>query len=170
MKHPTDQLARLVSGDLHEPRLSDVRAHLRTCPQCQAAYDRLEAVEARLRALPRLGASPDFMQQLQTRIAQVPPVPAHSRLWLPLTAIVVGMLALALSFGDLQQLLNTEALPPWTDLNAWLAWLQQISTTVTVTLAVGMCSLAVGCVLLLRLFAAALPTGTATDAYDSVLA
>ncbi len=170
MKHSTDQLARLVSGDLHEPRLSDVRAHLRTCAQCQAAYDRLEALEARLRALPRLGASPDFMQQLQTRIAQTPPVPARPHPWAPLAVIVVGMLALARSFGDLQQMLNTAALPPWTDLNAWRVWLEQISAAVTITLAIGMCALAVGCVLLLRSFAAALPTGTATDTYDPVLA
>jgi len=170
MKHPTDQLARLVSGDLHEPRLSDVRAHLRTCAHCQAAYDRLEAVEARLRAQPRLAASPDFMQQLQTRIAQAPPMPARPRPWAPLAAIFVGVLALALSFGDLQQLANTAMLPPWTDLNGWLVWLEQISATVTITLVVGMCALAVGCVLALRSFAAAVPPSTASDVYDRVLA
>lgn len=169
MKHPSDELARLISGDLREPRASAVRAHVRECAHCQAAYDRLEAVEVRLRALPRLAPPPDFMLHLQARIAQAPPAPVRSRPWAPLGAFFIGVLALALSFGDLQRLFNA-ALPSWTDLNGWWALLQQSSADISVTLAVGMCALAVGCVLLVRSFAVTLPPPHASNARDRALA
>ena len=150
MKHPTHELMRLLSGDLHGSPAETVRTHLRHCSICQSEYDRLEALERRLHALPRLVPPRDFVQQVQTRIAHVPPLPARPHWRLPLLALLVGLAITALSLGDVALLVDGVALPAWSDMNGWVAWLDHLSMQLTLTLTIGMCALTVGCLLLIR--------------------
>jgi hypothetical protein len=159
MKHPTNELVRLIGGDLPLSDATPVREHLHRCIVCQAEYDRLEALEAQLHALPRLIPAPDFVAQVQTRIAHAPARLARPRWWVPALAMLIGALVLVPSGNDLLAVLgaSTASLPVWSDLNGWLFWLQQLGMHVTLALIVGGCVLTVGCLLVIGTTVRALP-------------
>lgn len=63
-----DQLVALREPGL-EPGLSAARAHLETCPLCQAEAARLDQRSARLKALPSLRPARDQWPMLQQKLA-----------------------------------------------------------------------------------------------------
>ncbi len=63
-----EQLIQL-RGPATDPGTGDARAHLDTCPACQAELDRLHQRVARLRALPSMRPARDAWPSVRTRVA-----------------------------------------------------------------------------------------------------
>ncbi|MEM7586485.1 MAG: zf-HC2 domain-containing protein [Acidobacteriota bacterium] len=109
-----DRLEDYVDGELEEPWLSAIAAHLETCSNCRAEHRLAVAVQAELRALPELDAPASVLDQVlaaestQTSRSVLPwrrasPVSPRGPLRQALLAAAVlatAVLAWALILGD----------------------------------------------------------------------
>ena len=63
-EHYQQQISQLLDGELPPEQVQTLRAHLRTCPECQRVYDGFLALQAAVRdaaaapARPRKGPGP----------------------------------------------------------------------------------------------------------------
>ena len=57
-EHYQQQISQLLDGELPPEQVQTLRAHLRTCPECQRVYDGFLALQAAVRdaaAAPQIG-------------------------------------------------------------------------------------------------------------------
>ncbi|MBA3947362.1 MAG: zf-HC2 domain-containing protein [Herpetosiphonaceae bacterium] len=148
MQHPERELYELAEGELTGNVAAETYAHLRTCPACQATFERLTSLHARLTALPQLQPSPALAQAVHLRIRALPRPGARPHWRVAGLIFAVGLLALLPSLDVLLGLFDDSVhLPAFTDWSGWFVWLEQLSANVEATLVVGLCAVAVACIL-----------------------
>ena len=82
-EHYQQQISQLLDGELPPEQVQTLRAHLRTCPECQRVYDDFLALQAAVRdaaAAPPADLTARIMQQVRQEPVPMPPrsaVPAH---------------------------------------------------------------------------------------------
>ena len=76
-EHYQQQISQLLDGELPPEQVQPLRAHLRTCPECQRVYDDFLALQAAVRdaaAAPPADLTARIMQQVRQE-----PVPMTPR-------------------------------------------------------------------------------------------
>ncbi len=148
MKHPERELFELAEGELTGSAAAEVHGHLRSCPACQATFERLTMLHKRLMALPQLQPAPALLQGIQLRVRALPRPGTRPHWRVAGLIFAVGLLALLPSLDVLLSLFEGSMhLPAFTDWSGWFAWLDQLSANVEATLVIGLCAVAVACVL-----------------------
>lgn len=106
-EHYQQQISQLLDGELPPEQVQTLRAHLRTCPECQRVYDDFLALQAAVRdaaAAPPADLTARIMQQVRQEPVPMPPRsaaparPAAGRTS-PLLPISVMAACLALILG-----------------------------------------------------------------------
>lgn len=83
-EHYQQQISQLLDGELPPEQVQTLRAHLRTCPECQRVYDGFLALQAAVRdaaAAPPADLTARIMQQVRQEPVPMPPrsaAPAES--------------------------------------------------------------------------------------------
>lgn len=90
----SEELARLLDGELTENRAADLRGHAATCPACAAELEAHGALLARLRAPVPGVPSPGALAAVMARLDEAPPA-APARRRLPRAAWAGGLAAAA---------------------------------------------------------------------------
>lgn len=82
-EHYQQQISQLLDGELPPEQVQTLRAHLRTCPECQRVYDDFLSLQAAVRdaaAAPPADLTARIMQQVRQEPVPMPPrsaVPAR---------------------------------------------------------------------------------------------
>ena len=96
--HWTEKLDAYFDGELSNDEARAVAEHLRGCAACSAdALSRVQMKRAVRDAGQRFTANPDFRSRIENSLARHPAFPRR-RVWLPILAISVGILAAATTF------------------------------------------------------------------------
>ena len=77
-EHYQQQISQLLDGELPPEQVQTLRAHLRTCPECQRVYDDFLALQAAIRdaaAAPPADLTARIMQQVRQEPVPMPPRP-----------------------------------------------------------------------------------------------
>ena len=80
-EHYQQQISQLLDGELPPEQVQTLRAHLRTCPECQRVYDDFLALQAAVRdaaAAPPADLTARIMQQVRQEPVPMPPRSAAS--------------------------------------------------------------------------------------------
>ena len=75
-EHYQQQISQLLDGELPPEQVQTLRAHLRTCPECQRVYDDFLALQAAVRdaaAAPPADLTARIMQQVRQEPVPMPP-------------------------------------------------------------------------------------------------
>ena len=75
-EHYQQQISQLLDGELPPEQVQTLRAHLRTCPECQRVYDGFLALQAAVRdaaAAPPADLTARIMQQVRQEPVPMPP-------------------------------------------------------------------------------------------------
>ena len=75
-EHYQQQISQLLDGELPPEQVQTLRAHLRTCPECQRVYDDFLALQAAVRdaaAAPPTDLTARIMQQVRQEPVPMPP-------------------------------------------------------------------------------------------------
>lgn len=75
-EHYQQQISQLLDGELPPEQVQTLRAHLRTCPECQRVYDGFLALQAAVRdaaAAPPADLTARIMQQVRQEPMPMPP-------------------------------------------------------------------------------------------------
>ena len=59
-EHYQQQISQLLDGELPPEQVQTLRAHLRTCPECQRVYDDFLALQAAVRDAAAAPPAPNF--------------------------------------------------------------------------------------------------------------
>lgn len=82
-EHYQQQISQLLDGELPPEQVQTLRAHLRTCPECQRVYDDFLALQAAVRdaaAAPPADLTARIMQQVRQEPVPMPPSGADTAL------------------------------------------------------------------------------------------
>jgi len=112
-------LSAFLDGELPGDEYRRVQAHLESCAACREELESLASVKRVMSSAPRRSAPGDLVSTLQRRYRPLPERPwmerlkerlAAPRVWVPVGALALAALAVALLFGSKEEEIPLEPL------------------------------------------------------------